>query len=602
MPWPGGQLIARVTHTFMHTLRMRGRARIGIATALFLLIAAQAIAQWWAVAENRPYEGWDEIATFNNASVVTGPTVGRTYRYGSMDTFLQVLGITLYGAFDPEGPAYQHIRYSNNVPQSWNDPFLPFHEKTWSGAMDYNYFRGVDDRQPIFLSRYLHLVFLWLVALTICWTLFRTYRSSSVPLLAMFFLMWCAPDIWSEGSKSLPNGINAALAFGVVAFALGYCDRGHRALLLGSVACLALGLNFKIDMALLTPVPIIAILFSAGRHGARTVLRDSAAALTIFIAILIATSPGFLVEPLENLLVHFPGHPQALRHNAPDFRENVRSLLQFVGRNITFPTLWWEIVGVIAGLLAIGALEALALSVQDSLTALILLAAALVGLVWAAFIITFPVIYDRYWFNGLAALCAASGMGILVMYRVGGWWRVFAGVLVSAVLLQSTAHAMVETVSGAAIMRSNAHSEGFDTGHHRNLAELAAIDLVRQGRFPPVVLVDQHSYIDLRLLRSHGLDARYVNMRSLTSAIAELDPGPHLMIFARGTYADDPYFDFLNWKNDWQSGLKQRFDEYQARLLSLSVLQRFPGPPQSVLSPQPVNANDDIYVSVVGSH
>jgi hypothetical protein len=117
MPTPGGQLIARVTYTFMNALRMRGRARIGIATALFLIIVAQAIAQWWTVAENRPYEGWDEIATFNNASVVTGPTVGRTYRYGSMDTFLQILGITLYGAFDPEGPSYQHIRYSNNVPQ-----------------------------------------------------------------------------------------------------------------------------------------------------------------------------------------------------------------------------------------------------------------------------------------------------------------------------------------------------------------------------------------------------------------------------------------------------------------------------------------------------
>ena len=178
--------------------------------------------------------------------------------------------------------------------------------------MDYNYFRGVDDHQPIFLSRYLHLLFLWLVALTICWTLFRTYGSSSVPLLAMFFFMWCTPDIWSDGSKSLPNGINAALAFGVVAFALGYCDRGHRALLLGSVACLALGINFKIDMALLAPGPVIAIQFSTGRHGAGKILRDSAAALAIFIAILVATSPGFLVAPLQTLLVHLPGHfPEA---------------------------------------------------------------------------------------------------------------------------------------------------------------------------------------------------------------------------------------------------------------------------------------------------
>ena len=193
-------------------------------------------------------------------------------------------------------------------------------------------------------------------------------------------------------------------------------------------------------------------------------------------------------------------------------------------------------------------------------------------------------------------------MAILVVYRVGGWWRSFAGVLVSAALLYSTAHAIAETASGVAIMRSNAHSEGFDAGDHRNRAELAAIDLVRQGRFPSVVLVDQHSYIDLRLLRSHGLDARYVNMQTLNSVIAELDPGPHLMIFARGIYADDPYFIFLNWKNDWPSGLKQRFDEYQAGLLSLPVLRRFPGPPQNILSSEPINPNSDIYISIIGSH
>ena len=231
--------------------------------------------------------------------------------------------------------------------------------------MDYNYFRGVDDHQPIFLSRYLHLLFLWLAGLTICWTLFRTYGRSSVPLLAMFFGMWSAPEIWSEGSKSLPNAINAVFAFGVVAFAISYCDRGKRALLLGSVACLAMGLNFKIDMALLTPGPAIAILFSAGRFGVRTVLRDAAVALVLFIAVFIATSPAILVDPVQNLLVHYPGHfPWLNRQNAPDFRANVRSLLQFVGQNITFTTMWWKIIGVIAGLLAIGVLEVLAFSRQ----------------------------------------------------------------------------------------------------------------------------------------------------------------------------------------------------------------------------------------------
>jgi hypothetical protein len=192
-------------------------------------------------------------------------------------------------------------------------------------------------------------------------------------------------------------------------------------------------------------------------------------------------------------------------------------------------------------------------------------------------------------------------MGILAMCRAGGRWRPFAGVLVSAVLLESAAHAMVEAASGTAITRANAHSEGLNPQDHRNLAEVAAIDLVRQGRFPSAVLVDQHSYVDLRLLRSHGVDARYVNMGTLDRVTAEVGPGPHLLIFARGTYQDNPYFIFLNWKHDWQPDLKQRFDQYQGRLLSLPVVRRFPGPPQDVLTPEPVNASDDLFVSVINS-
>src|SRR5579872_1823912 len=62
---PAGELTGSVTDIFLHPTQSRRYARVAIAGAFFLLIAIQAIAQWWTVAENRPYEGWDEIATFN---------------------------------------------------------------------------------------------------------------------------------------------------------------------------------------------------------------------------------------------------------------------------------------------------------------------------------------------------------------------------------------------------------------------------------------------------------------------------------------------------------------------------------------------------------
>ncbi len=242
------------------------------------------------------------------------------------------------------------------------------------------------------------------------------------------------------------------------------------------------------------------------------------------------------------------------------------------------------------------------LACRNSLTALILLAAVLTVLVWAGFILTLPVIYHRYWFDGLAALSAALGMGILVMYRVGGRWRSFAGVVVAAVLLQSAAHAMVETASGTAIMRSNAQLNGFNAADHRNLAELTAIGLVQQGRFPPWCW---WTSTPISICACCDLTA-WIHATSIcrpwTARLPALAPGPHLLIFARGTYEDNPDFIFLNWKDDWPPGLKQRFDQYQKRLLSLPVLRRFPGPPQDVLASKPINANDDLFVSMIGSN
>ena len=60
------------------------------------------------------------------------------------------------------GATHGHLRYSNHVPASWSDPYISFGEKTW-GQPDYNYFRGTDDRNPIFISRRLHLAFAYCV-------------------------------------------------------------------------------------------------------------------------------------------------------------------------------------------------------------------------------------------------------------------------------------------------------------------------------------------------------------------------------------------------------------------------------------------------------
>ena len=72
--------------------------------AFSLLICWQASMALGIAARDKPYEGWDEIATYNNARVVSGPHVAFSLRYGSLDTFLQILATQYFLLFDPAGP------------------------------------------------------------------------------------------------------------------------------------------------------------------------------------------------------------------------------------------------------------------------------------------------------------------------------------------------------------------------------------------------------------------------------------------------------------------------------------------------------------------
>src|SRR5882672_6725071 len=76
-----------------------------------LVIFWQASMTLRRAAGDRPYGagiGWDEIATYNSARVVSGPFMAWTFRYGTLDTFLQILATQYFLLFDPDGPGEDH--------------------------------------------------------------------------------------------------------------------------------------------------------------------------------------------------------------------------------------------------------------------------------------------------------------------------------------------------------------------------------------------------------------------------------------------------------------------------------------------------------------
>jgi hypothetical protein len=88
--------------------------RLVLAGAFLLLLLWQMLSHLPLTTQGMPYEGWDEVATYNTARVLSGPSAASVYRYGTLDTAIQVVANQYYLLFDPTGPQYRHYSYANN--------------------------------------------------------------------------------------------------------------------------------------------------------------------------------------------------------------------------------------------------------------------------------------------------------------------------------------------------------------------------------------------------------------------------------------------------------------------------------------------------------
>src|SRR5262249_7454330 len=129
---------------------------------------------------------------------------------------------------------------------SWSDPLLAFREEI--SGIGYSFFRGTDDRSPIFISRRLHLLFAYCVIVMIGLTAISVIGARATYVLPPLLLLSVSPVVYYQAALSLPNAINAFLTFAVVLFAMLFADRGQVRYLLLSTACFAVGLNVKPDI------------------------------------------------------------------------------------------------------------------------------------------------------------------------------------------------------------------------------------------------------------------------------------------------------------------------------------------------------------------
>ena len=561
------------------------------AAVFVLIVAAQATLHMQATSEGRPYEAFDEINEFNNAHVLVEPAADRTFRYGSMNTFLQWAAIVGYNSLTVTGASYGHIRYSNGVPESWDDPLLSLREKTWSG-FDYNYWRGVDDRSPIFVSRQIHLAFAYCIVLAIGMGSIGVFGSRAIYIIVPLLLLTVDPGVYGQATQSLPNAINALLAFAIVLLAMLFADRFQNHYLMLSAACFAIALNFKVDILVVGGSAIgLALGLCLLQRGVKFALISGTWAAVTFGATFIAANPFFLAAPGRALntacavmLGQVVGSPRAGYVFA-----NISFLFRTLDRSLL-----WEGAGLGLVLAIAVVLFCLAgATVRRTPVFLVLAVGAATALTaWSAIVLS-HVVYDRYWLNGLGALLATVAIGLLLAEREG--LRNVARAVLAVAALVYCVHATAQARNSYLTYVSYKESDGFSPYQLRTRASLYAIKTAREPGYSRTVLVDQHAYIDLLPFRLAGMDARYVNMLNIQSVVAGLAPGSkYIIVFGKGDYTPDE-------AGEWSPPLMQAYDAYQARLAQYPVLRHYKGRPQRLLSIYPIASafDDEMTVAVL---
>jgi hypothetical protein len=268
-----------------------------------------------------------------------------------------------------------------------------------------------------------------------------------------------------------------------------------------------------------------------------------------------------------------------------------------------------------AGVMAISLMElALAASAivlwrcRADLAALVVPAAALL-LLGLYPMLTITIFYPRYYLNGLGALYALIGAALVMLWRL----RTPAGhgcvlTILSLLLVQYGALVSAHRAAAAQIEAEAFYvgvgdrRDGFARGFTRTEIEGHAIEAWQSGNYDRTILVDQHGYFDLRMLRLAGMRPVYVNLFNDEEVLRGLDRSvDHLLLFSPGSYATDPSW-WRPWMTRWTPETARRYHTYRARLDAFPVCEEIAGPPQRLLWTGPVAPDDHMVLAVIPHH
>ncbi len=553
-----------------------------------------------------PYEAWDEIAGYNTSFVLAGEHTRRAHFYGTLDIAKFVLADTLYTRADPIGMTLRRVNYTNNVPETLEDYHVFYGPNFWApqalGAIEYVYFRGVQDRTPIFWARAISMG-LCMVAYLVVGLLFLRYAGPASPwLIGALALFVCQPTHHEQFSHALPNAFNALLIGGAWFLSIAILRSPSRPNMILLGCLLGIAVNSKFDAIIYTSGAGLAAL-AAPWIGRRFSVRPFVDLIVSFAVILVLTNPYLWFDPVQQLEIKRK-FLSGVGVGSPSLSNNWEVLAEFAQNFFSAQPNGTSFISAgIAGLLlltiaAVGLI--LPLLLDHEAPARARWARFFISFTFLAFALLVPLLfantlYARYFLPALCLILCQFGYAIAPPIGQRSWRKAVAAVVLVAFLASFLVQAKGLSHLANWLEDGLARRHGLDPRHSRNHATLHVIDQLMQQDERLEILVDQHSYIDLRAFLKRGKQPILVNALNFERVLqpSATDPDrPRIVIYTPGTSAVQP-----DWKGRWKPEMETRYAAYIATLEQLPTLAAFGQNPAALLEWAPPGANDLVKIA-----
>jgi hypothetical protein len=560
-----------------------------------------------------PYEDWDEIMAYNQATPLSLKARFENTTYGSVEEFKFRIAKFIYRHFDPIGRTVSPLRWSNNVLSSYRRPsvrsesYIPapyqleavFESNHY--RFDATYSRGILDRRPFFIARYINLIGAMVLWATLCCFWLARFRHHALFLIAPFLWFTLSEGYNRYAFLALPNGWNALFAIMVFVALMDVIERRRPLGLYISSALVGLGVNTKVDFIVLG-APIIATWvlgdFERG-HPFGMRLRAAVVCLLSFLGVLVLTNPRLLyATPLviseQFRLLH------SVSAGSPNVSYNwVQLVNAFLTKSLGAP---WNVAKLhsLSAAAGLGFCLLFPLSVVFSSEldtakkrAILLILTTFYLFLWLVPLFRADHAYERYFLSGIGVAMVSIGYACRYFWKKHSMVGRSLGLLMLCLCVVFYVARAKQLALYDDWTRANLAECGLDWRWSRNQAVVKMIRLIEGGNYPKQVIIDQHSYTDVRAFLERGISVTLINVFNYKDQIERLKATAEPIL---GLYVPGEGKGSLDWMGKWNAEEQSLYDDYLRYLSTFETLEKVAGKPMFLLDWAPVDWHDAVVI------